>query len=198
MNFSDKLKKLRNDKKITQSELADAIYVSRSMIAKYERGFVYPTKEVAEKIAVYFNVKLSDLVDNDENVQISLDTLKSIKLIHIIVSITGVIICFLFLITSLIPFLKGFNYVYPIPTGMDHPLKEFYTWSIIYSCSKNGNPIAIITFIMCIIDILLFALWRFIKQMKAKYYLFVSATIIFILNIFLIIISIIFACAYAL
>ncbi len=198
MNFSEKLKKLRNDKKITQSELADAIYVSRSMIAKYESGLIYPTKETAEKLAVYFNVKLSDLLDSDENVQISLDTLKSIKIIHKIISITGVIICLSFLIISLIPILRGFNYVYPIPTGTDHPLMEFYTWSIIYSCTKNENPIAIITFIMCILDISLFALWRFFKQMKAKYYLFVSASIVFIFNVFLIIVSIIFACAYAL
>lgn len=198
MNFSEKLKKLRHDKNITQSELADAIYVSRSMIAKYESGLVYPTKEIAEKLAVYFNVKLSYLVDTDENVQISLDTLKSIKLIHKIISIVGIITCFSFMIISLIPLLKGFNYVYPIPTGMNQPLKEYYTWSIIYSCTKNGNPIAIITFITCIIDISLFVLWQFIKQIKAKYYLFVSATIIFILNIFLIIVSIIFGCAYAL
>ncbi len=42
MNFSDKLKKLRNDKKITQSELADAIYVSR--IAGFIFETIYETK----------------------------------------------------------------------------------------------------------------------------------------------------------
>ncbi len=198
MNFSEKLKKLRNDKKITQSELADAIYVSRSMIAKYESGLIYPTKETAEKLAVYFNVKLSDLVDSDENVQISLDTLKFMKFIHKIISITGVIICFSFLIISLIPILRGFNYIYPIQPNMDFPKKEYYTWSIIYSCTKNGNPIAIITFIMCIFDIALFILWCFIKHIKAKYCFFVSAIVLLIINLFLIIVSIIFACGYAL
>ncbi len=62
MNFSDKLKKLRTENKITQSELADGIYISRSMIAKYESGLIYPSKEIIEKIAVYFNVRLSDLM----------------------------------------------------------------------------------------------------------------------------------------
>ncbi len=198
MNFSDKLKKLRNEKNITQTELADAIYISRSMIAKYENGLVYPTKETAEKIAVYFNVKLSDLIDKDENVQISLDTLKSIKLIHKIISIIGIIICSSFLIISLIPILHGFNYVYPIQPDMDHPLKEYYTWSIIYSCTKNGNPIAIITFVICVLNISLFVLRFFIKNSKVKYYFFVSAIVLLIINLFLIIVSIIFACAYAL
>ncbi len=198
MNFSEKLKKLRNEKNITQTELADAIYISRSMIAKYENGLVYPTKETAEKIAVYFNVKLSDLIDKDENVQISLDTIKSIKLAHKIISLIGIIICFSFLIISLIPILRGFNYVYPIQPDMDHPLKEFYTWSIIYSCSKNGNPISIITFITCILNIALFILRYFIKDSKVKYYFFISAIVLLIINLFLIIVTIIFACAYAL
>ena len=35
MTFSEKLKKLRREKGITQNELADAIFISRSMIAKY-------------------------------------------------------------------------------------------------------------------------------------------------------------------
>lgn len=198
MNFSDKLKKLRNEKNITQTELADAIYISRSMIAKYENGLVYPTKETAEKIAVYFNVKLSDLIDKDENVQISLDTIKSIKLAHKIISIIGIIICFSFLIISLIPILRGFNYIYPAPPSMEFPKKEYYTWSIIYSCTKNGNPIAIITFVICILNIALFTLWCFIKNSKVKYYFFVSAIVLLIINLFLIIVSIIFALGYAL
>ncbi len=157
MNFSEKLKKLRNDKKMTQNELADAIYVSRSMIAKYESGLISPTKEIAEKLAAYFNVELLDLLESDESTQASLDTLKPIQPLHKIISITGVMICFIFLLISFIPMLRGYYYIiYPIPEGMEHPLKEYYTWSIVYACLKNGNPIAIITFIMCIADVLLF------------------------------------------
>ena len=61
MNFSDKLKKLRKEKELTQEELASKIYVSRSLIARYENGTVVPTKENIEKLALFFNVKLSYL-----------------------------------------------------------------------------------------------------------------------------------------
>lgn len=47
MGFSEKLKELRTSKGLTQEELASKVYISRSVIAKYERGFAIPTKENA-------------------------------------------------------------------------------------------------------------------------------------------------------
>ena len=44
MQFSDKLKELRKSKNITQEELANNIFISRSVIAKYESGLTNPTK----------------------------------------------------------------------------------------------------------------------------------------------------------
>ena len=41
MKFSDKLKDLRKNKGITQEELANSIFVSRSVIAKYESDNAY-------------------------------------------------------------------------------------------------------------------------------------------------------------
>ena len=47
MTFSEKLRKLRKEKGLTQEELARAVFVSRTLITKYESGAVYPTKENA-------------------------------------------------------------------------------------------------------------------------------------------------------
>ena len=58
MNFPDKLRKLRKERGLTQEELSNSIYISRTMITKYENGTVYPTKENIEKIALFFNVKI--------------------------------------------------------------------------------------------------------------------------------------------
>ncbi len=62
MNFSEKLKNLRKDKAVTQEELAKSIFVSRTLITKYESGTVYPTKDNVEKLALYFNVPISYLL----------------------------------------------------------------------------------------------------------------------------------------
>lgn len=51
MEFAKKLKELRKEKGLTQEELASQLFVSRTLISKYESGAIYPTKENAEKIA---------------------------------------------------------------------------------------------------------------------------------------------------
>ncbi len=58
MNFAEKLKNLRKDNAVTQEELAKSIFASRTLITKYERGIVYPTKDNVEKLALYFNVAI--------------------------------------------------------------------------------------------------------------------------------------------
>ncbi len=64
--FSEKLKSLRKEKDLTQEELASEIFISRSLIAKSETGVTYPTKENLEKLALFFNVNIDELIDNKE------------------------------------------------------------------------------------------------------------------------------------
>ena len=52
--LSDKLSNLRKKHGLTQEELALELFISRSMIAKYETGKAYPTNEILQKIADYF------------------------------------------------------------------------------------------------------------------------------------------------
>ena len=66
MSFGEKLKNLRKTRGVTQEELASEVFVSRSMIAKYETGKAYPTNEILQRIAEYFNVSLDELVKKQE------------------------------------------------------------------------------------------------------------------------------------
>ena len=59
VEFKDQLKKLREDKGLTQKELGDILFVSRSAIAKYENGNGYPSHETLVRIAEYFNVDIN-------------------------------------------------------------------------------------------------------------------------------------------
>ena len=56
MEFKEKLKKLRNDNNLSQKELADAIFVSRSAIAKWENGNGVPSDDNLKEIIKYFNL----------------------------------------------------------------------------------------------------------------------------------------------
>lgn len=66
MTFGEKLKELRNNRKMTQAELAIVVFVSRPMIAKYETGKAYPTNEILHRIADYFDVSIDELVKKEE------------------------------------------------------------------------------------------------------------------------------------
>lgn len=63
MTFSDKLKKLREDKKMTQKDLAKHLGVTPRIISYYETGKSIPNDpELLQKIVKLFNVTLDYLL----------------------------------------------------------------------------------------------------------------------------------------
>lgn len=65
--FSERLKQLRNEHKISQQDLADRIGMSKSSINMYERGEREPGLETLEALADYFNVDLDYLLGKSQN-----------------------------------------------------------------------------------------------------------------------------------
>ena len=65
MEFKDRLKKLRKEKAISQQELANAIYVSRSAVAKWENGLGIPNQASYEALLSYFNITATQLPLNE-------------------------------------------------------------------------------------------------------------------------------------
>ena len=63
--FSEMLRKLRNDKGITQAQLAKEIGVSKSSINMYERGEREPSYSTLQKISQYFNISTDALLGNE-------------------------------------------------------------------------------------------------------------------------------------
>lgn len=56
------LKKLRLDRKLTQSEVAKAIGISYQALAGYEAGRHYPSVNLLDKLAKYYNVTVDELI----------------------------------------------------------------------------------------------------------------------------------------
>lgn len=54
--FADRLKQLRQEKKLTQSELADRLKIGRSALAMYELGKRSPKYKTIDTFADFFNV----------------------------------------------------------------------------------------------------------------------------------------------
>ena len=71
MEFNEKLQELRKNKGLTQEELAEALYVSRTAISKWESGRGYPSLESLKEIAKYFSVTIDELLSSDEIMSIA-------------------------------------------------------------------------------------------------------------------------------
>lgn len=66
MEFNEKLQELRKQKGITQEELAESLFVSRTAISKWESGRGYPNIDSLKAIAKFFGVTIDELLSGDE------------------------------------------------------------------------------------------------------------------------------------
>ncbi len=66
MEFNEKLQQLRKQKEITQEELAEALYVSRTAISKWESGRGYPSIDSLKALSKFFGVTIDELLSGDE------------------------------------------------------------------------------------------------------------------------------------
>ena len=71
MEFNEKLQELRKNKGLTQEELAEALYVSRTAISKWESGRGYPSIDSLKEIAKYFSVTIDEILSSDEVLSIA-------------------------------------------------------------------------------------------------------------------------------
>lgn len=62
MEFGEKLQALRKDRSLTQEELAEALFVSRTAVSKWESGRGYPGIDSLKAISRFFGVSIDDLV----------------------------------------------------------------------------------------------------------------------------------------
>ena len=66
MEFHEKLQELRKQKGLTQEELAEALYVSRTAISKWESGRGYPNIDSLKALSAFFSVTIDALLSGGE------------------------------------------------------------------------------------------------------------------------------------
>ena len=71
MEFQEKLQELRKSRGLTQEELAEALFVSRTAISKWESGRGYPSIDSLKEISRYFSVSIDELLSGDQLVLIA-------------------------------------------------------------------------------------------------------------------------------
>ena len=71
MEFHEKLQELRKRRGLTQEELAEALYVSRTAISKWESARGYPSIDSLKAISGYFSVSIDDLLSGEKLIMIA-------------------------------------------------------------------------------------------------------------------------------
>lgn len=66
MEFNEKIQELRKKKGLTQEELAEILFVSRTAVSKWESGRGYPNIDSLKAIARFFEVTIDELLSGDE------------------------------------------------------------------------------------------------------------------------------------
>ena len=71
MEFHEKLQELRKSRGLTQEELAEELYVSRTAISKWESGRGYPSIDSLKEISNYFSVTIDELLSSEKLLSIA-------------------------------------------------------------------------------------------------------------------------------
>lgn len=97
MELKDKLKELRTKSNLTQEDLANQLFVSRTLISKWENGERYPNRENIARLCVFFQISQEEIVGGQQEI----DKYNRYNVLSIIFSVTCLVIG-LFLISMLI------------------------------------------------------------------------------------------------
>ena len=191
MELNERIKKYRKEAGLSQEELASKIYVSRTLITKYESGSAFPTQENLEKIAAALNVKVEDLLSDKEKSEIVEKSFKTNQRFLMILGICFASISVILLLLSVIPFYQYSSYDYSQVSYPDNltPVHVTGYASIIGATLRAGNPISVINIVFLLISIIISLLSflnlnkRFLKIIR------LCSTVVFVASLVLFFIS---------
>ncbi len=189
MNFPEKLKALRKEKGFTQAELARKIFVSRSLIARFENGSVLPTRETLEKLSLLFGVDFHDLLDDTDVVELTLFQNRLSNLINQIFSYVIILVNCIFSLVAVIPIFKINRHNFPNDSTAHY-------YSLIEITLLNKNPIILITIILGVLHMISAIIVLVKTESKSTLWLRIINYLVFIIILFLIFFSTIFAVMY--
>jgi len=113
MEFHEKLQELRKSKGLTQEELAEALFVSRTAISKWESGRGYPSIDSMKEISRFFGVTIDELICPREMITAAEDDKK-----ELVSKYVSVICNALDLLTAVLLFLPVFGNGTDLPASV--------------------------------------------------------------------------------
>ena len=172
MEFKDKLRILRIERKLSQQQLADDLFMSRSMIAKYETGAALPTIEIVETFAKYFHVEISSLMDCPNEIGLPYSYFRLFMIFHNVLYWIEILIYSSFIILSFLPIFSG--------------------QSIIVGARNNHSGSVFVALIYSVLCVLILLIWKYaFKTTKSKMLISIFTDFSFFIGTFLIFIALV-------
>lgn len=100
MEFNEKLQELRKSKSLTQEELAEALFVSRTAVSKWESGRGYPSIDSLKEISRFFSVTIDELIGSEEMISAAVNDKKEFvsRYLSLICNTLDILLLLLFVI----------------------------------------------------------------------------------------------------
>ena len=141
MEFGEKLKDLRKSRGLTQEELAEVLYVSRTAVSKWESGRGYPNIDSLKEISKYFSVTVDDLLSGEKILTLAEKENKS-NIRNMCSFLFGSVdlISFVFIVLPLYPNVIN-GYVYSVNLfayTQTTPINKIIYWTMFISLFLSG------------------------------------------------------------
>ncbi len=153
--FKDRLKTLRKEKGISQQELANSIFVSRSAVAKWENGLGLPSKASYDSLLDYFQITAEEFPLNEE---IEIEAVEHNRKLHVIKSIifwVAVIAMAILPIWLVSAVMNGFGFTSEMAAGelwADDEIIHTPKYDIYYNTYINDDEALAMIDLFCVVE----------------------------------------------
>ena len=191
MEFNEKLQELRKSRGLTQEELAEALFVSRTAISKWESGRGYPSIDSLKEISKYFSVTIDELMTGEKLISIAEKENKS-NIQKLCDLLTGIVDLFSFILIVLPLYPNPINgYIYSVnlfayteTTSFNRMLYWIMFLALVlvgtvkifitqFELNKGQKIVTDISIVLSIMTILFLALTREAYAITVAFFLFV-------------------------
>lgn len=122
MNIGEQINNLRKKNGLSQDDFAELFHVSRQTVSNWENGKSYPDLEMMIKISDYFKVSIDELLKQDSNTVVKIDSQKKKSKVYL-----GMLIAVLTISISII---IGIFFYYKNSNSVSFTMKKGETYQI--------------------------------------------------------------------
>ena len=115
MEFGEKIQKLRKQNKLSQEQLAEKLYVSRTAVSKWESGKGYPNIDSLKDIAKLFDKTIDELLSSEEIIDLAKkENVSNIKEVNNLIFGLLDVVSILFIFLPIYAKMSN-NFIYSVP-----------------------------------------------------------------------------------